>query len=787
VGLDYSPVTLRFILASLGGLGIPISQARSRAGKMRERSTWLVALILVVLVLATFFPVLHNGFVLYDDDRNFLNNSSLHGLDWSSFRWAWTTTLLGVYQPLSWLLLQVQASLWGLNPRGYHLVSLLLYALNTVVLFLLTLVILRKWRPDWDRERPGRLRWSAGLAVALFAVHPFRTEVVAWASCQPYMPCVLCYMLAVLAYLRGFERASAAWWWGSFALFLAALLFKGLAMSLPMVLLLLDVYLLRRCQNAQGAWSWSSWRRLIWEKSLFIAVDLVFVVIAGLVREGTMPLRHDGFWVRVSLLCHSICFYGYKTLLPLKLGPLYLLPRTGISLLYLILISGVVAIFSLGVYYWRHRQSGIWAAWLSYLVMLAPNMGFIRCGLFVTADRYSYLALLGFVVLAAAGLFVLSQRWFCGLVGKVSLTLSLTVLLVCAGLSWRQCQTWHDSEALWQNAVQGGGKDYALGHFYIGFILCAQGQDADGIRYLTRAVELDPHFVEPRKALGLALMQEGDFARALPHLREAVRLVPGDAEITYLLGQTLAKLDRCQEAVACFGEALRLRPAFPEAQRDLGLAQIQLGQIDRAEKPLTEALRQHPDDADAHYRLGYVDLSQGRLDEALTHFTTALRLQPNRPDAHNNLGLIYVRLHQPDLALRHWSEALKLNPDFVEARKNLAFLLSEQGKAAEALAHFDRVLELRPNDAEALNGQGMGLAVTGRLTEALARFQEGVRLAPDNPDMRHNLGTAFARQGRWQEAAAEFTEVLRRHPDHTLSRQSLEQLRQLQRQQVLVP
>src|SRR5262249_47033858 len=129
-------------------------------------------------------------------------NDDYRGLGWREVAWAWSTTRLYVYQPLAWMLLEAQYSLFGLDARGYHLTSLLLYTADTVILYFLAVSLLARCQPKLYFEKSWACLIGAGLAVALFAVHPLRTEVVAWASCQPYLPCAMFYMLAVMAYLR---------------------------------------------------------------------------------------------------------------------------------------------------------------------------------------------------------------------------------------------------------------------------------------------------------------------------------------------------------------------------------------------------------------------------------------------------------------------------------------------------------------------------------------------------------------------------------------------------------
>ena len=146
----------------------------------------------------------------WDDDKNFLDNVHYRGLAGDQLKWAFTTFWVGVYQPLAWLLFEVEYVFCKLDPRGYHLTSVVLHATNAVVLYWLTLTLLGRCRPDPLASGPWARPLSAGLATALFAVHPLRVEVVAWASCQPYLPCALFSMLSVLAYLRAFSTETSA-------------------------------------------------------------------------------------------------------------------------------------------------------------------------------------------------------------------------------------------------------------------------------------------------------------------------------------------------------------------------------------------------------------------------------------------------------------------------------------------------------------------------------------------------------------------------------------------------
>jgi hypothetical protein len=229
--------------------------SKPRATSRFQKPVWWVAAALAALAVIVFLPAVRNGFVDLDDDHNFIENPYFRGFGLQHIAWAWTTFRLGVYQPLSWMLLEAEYSVWDLGPRGYHAASLVLHTLNTTLLDALVLAVLHRAVPDLGPRDRATLHIAAAVAVALFAVHPLRTEVVVWVSCQPYLPCAFFMMLSVMAYLRsgGDGRPGGRRWLAaSYALALAALLSKAVAIMLPAILLVLDIDPQRRL--GPGRW-----------------------------------------------------------------------------------------------------------------------------------------------------------------------------------------------------------------------------------------------------------------------------------------------------------------------------------------------------------------------------------------------------------------------------------------------------------------------------------------------------------------------------------------------------
>jgi tetratricopeptide (TPR) repeat protein len=543
-------------------------EVRQEAAPVRDRRTWLVAVALVGLVAVAFLPVLANGFVDWDDEGNFIENSQYRGLGWPHIKWAWSTFLMGVYQPVGWLFLEAQYVLFRLDARGYHLVSLLLHAANTVALYALTAALLVRCGPDPFLRRPWACAVGAGLATALFVVHPLRVEAVAWVSSQSYLPCALFALLAILAYLRAVgDSPSPRWGWlaGSFALFAASMLSKAAAFGLPAVLLILDVYPLRRLGGGPGRWFGRAARRVWLEKVPFVALSLVGIGLAFAAKVEFYALDLVGVDIatRIARGCYGIWFYLVKTAIPRDITTLYPMPQrldryappfAASVLATLVVTAGLLVL--------RRRQPGLLAAWLSYLVLLAPSSGFYRIGPQLAADRYSYLSMAGLVVPVAAGL---GLAW-------ASFRRARAVALIAAGvaiaglgyLTWNQCRVWRSSASLWSHVLDHGGSS-PTAHAGLGLALCHQARYAEARAQLDEAVRLDPYdaMALSNRAIFLATCPEANYRDGKTALASATRACELSGFSVPMLLDPLA---------AAYGEAGDFDAAARWQEKAIGLA-----------------------------------------------------------------------------------------------------------------------------------------------------------------------------------------------------------------------
>src|SRR2546426_6614468 len=468
---------------------------------LQRWASWLVSALIAVVTFAAFLPTLQNQFVAWDDGKNLLNNYHYRGLGWTHLRWMWTTHQ-GHYIPVTWMTFGLDYLLWGMNPAGYHLTSLLLHAANAVAFFFVVRRILTLALPS-PSERGHALAVAAAVAALVFAIHPLRVESVAWATERRDVLSGLLYLLTILMYLRACERGARGrgWYWLSVAMFVGALLSKSMVVNLPIVLLILDVYPLRRVGGFVGWWSEPA-RRVYVEKIPFVllaAAASAIALVAQLSHDTMVSVVQLSAPGRLAVSVYGLSFYLWKMVAPLNLSPLYELPPTVNPWAPPVILSyGVVLAITAIVLALRRRGPGLPAAVGTYIVVLLPVLGIFQSGPQIAADRYTYLAGLGWAILAGAGLLSCwrsSRRAKIGTPATWLLAgIALSVVVGLGVLTWSQAQVWRDSERLWAHTLA-----------------------------------IDPNSPLVQNNFGYELYRQGKLAEAIEHYRQAPRPQPDHA------------------------------------------------------------------------------------------------------------------------------------------------------------------------------------------------------------------------------------------------------------------
>ena len=626
-------------------------------------SVWLIAVSLVMVTIALYWPATSHDFVNYDDPGYVLDNPHVTGgLTLEGIKWACLNPVVANWHPVTVWSHMLVCQVFGLGPWGHHVINVLLHAFNAGLVF------------AFLQGVTGATRRSLLVAV-LFAVHPLRVESVAWVSERKDMLSAFFGLLSLIAYARYAEgrtqRRGGRGSWSlshlpssifyllSLCLFALGLLSKPMLVTWPFVMLLLDYWPLRRLE-------WATLARLIGEKMPFFAFAVVASVVTFVVqtREGSViEFENLGLGARGGNALISYCRHLGKLFWPADLAVFY--PHPGYWAMWKLLLAGGL-LLGISALLWiqGRRYPFLLMGWLWFCGMLVPVIGLVQTGAQSMADRHTYLPSLGVLILTTWGAYELTRRWRYSVLA-LSVAGGVAIVL-CLALTRQQLGYWRDAETLFRHAL-GVTKDNQVA----------------------------------QRSLGDALDAKGQTDEAISHYQEALRLRPADALVHNNLGAALCKKGRTDEAIREYQEALRLKPDAALAHYNLGNIFLSKGQTDEAIREYQQAIRLKPDYADPHVNLGNAFNNKGQIDEAISHFKEAIRLKPNHADACYNLGNAFASRNQIDEAISQYRKALRSKPDHAGAHHNLAVALGMKGRTDEAIQEYQEALRLKPDDAVA--------------------------------------------------------------------------------------
>jgi len=523
-----------------------------------------------VVTLLVYLPALKNGFVLWDDQDYVYENPFIRTLGPEFFRWLLTAVVVANWHPLTMLSHAVDYALWGLNPAGHHLTAVIIHSLNSALVFVLALRL---------------MRGCAGGAVAalvaafLFGLHPIHVESVVWVSERKDVLCALFFLLSVFAYLGytdGEPKRRVRYYLASVFAFVLALLSKPMAISLPVVLLIIDYCPLDRLSGTKEA------RRAFVEKIPFYLLSIVSAVVTMWAQKkggAIVSVEQYPFARRLAGAFNSYIFYLYKTLVPVNLSPLYPLdtaapgPWTIVSVLIFAAIT-IVAVYSI------KRAKIVSAVWLYYLITLFPVIGIIQVGKQAAADRYMYLPSVAVFILAGALFSLLIKkldRWSAYAVASAG----VVVFLILSALTVRQESVWKDSVTLWTYEISAYPVQVPIAYYNRGVAYKQAGRYDEAFRDYTKTIELDPAFSGAYLNRGLLYYAARDYAAAIKDYERAIELDPTNANIYINRGNAHIMSGDMQAGIGDLNSAIRVEPQNPLPYYNLGRIYMKMG--DRAQ------------------------------------------------------------------------------------------------------------------------------------------------------------------------------------------------------------
>jgi len=619
-----------------------------RDKKPSAHITVIGAIFVFLLTFLVYTPALKNDFV-WDDREYVYENANIQSLNFQSIYWMVTGFHSGNWHPLTWFSHALDCTLWGLNPEKHHLINLIIHGLNTSLVFILIMALLSRGASPGKSASENLI--AVGITSLLFGLHPLNVESVAWVSERKNLLCAFFLLLTLLSYLSYtssvLRKHRLIWFTTCLLLFILALMSKPMAVTLPVTLLLLDIYPLKRLSLYLGKTGKELSVSL--EKIPFFALSIASSIITIMAQHAggaLKSLEHFHLDTRLLNALRALVFYLEKIIVPVKLVPLYPFPIDFHWLDSEYLLSALLVLVITSFCLWKMKQGNylFFIAWSYYVVTLIPVLGIIQVGGQAAADRYTYLPSISLFFLVGVGVAfwwkkISLMRFKVGF--RVLLLVCLcTVVFLLSYLTINQIKVWQNPEIFWSHIISAFPKTIPKAYHGLGFAYDKKGRLDEAIAEYKRALAIDPNYAKSHYNLGIIYVNKSMFDEAISEFKKALTIDPNYVEAHCNLGIAYGSKNMFDEAISEFKKALTINPNYVEANTNLGAA---------------------------YHR-------KGEFDKAISEYKRAIAVKPDFSVVHNNLALSYYAKGNYKLAIFHCDKAVKLgynvNPKILELLKH---------------------------------------------------------------------------------------------------------------------
>ena len=749
----------------------------------------LLAVILTV-VFFSHYPALKNNFVFWDDDVHVYENISIRSLDVEHVGDIFKSTVLKIYIPLTMLSFAVEHHFFKYDPFIYHLDNLLLHL--GVVAFAF-----------WLGLRLGLSVFGSGIAALLFGLHPMHVESVAWVTERKDVLYSFLYMASLLNYSHylGFTkstqslqiRKSYRFLVLTFIFGILSMLAKPMALSLPLILLLLDWFHGRKIG-----------REAILEK---VPLGLIIAGITWISYVGHARIPGKNIVEGALIWAWTFVFYLRQFAFPVFSVPVYQLPKPIMisSLEYLLPVMAIGFLLLAVIRFRRHRWFIFAVAFYLFSIFFLLRYDEVK-DTTIVADRFMYLPSLGLCFLAGAGWMSLVNNRLKRAVGI------LVIVLLGSWLSIKthqQCQIWRGSISLWEHqlkyfpdepvalnnlavALQKEEKyETAVEEFHKITMINAKGLEVDlsdwahmvvnDIEYLVglyqKAIKADPDFIDAQYNLGKLYADVGMIPEAVTHYKEALKIDYAYKDAHFNLGDLYRKAGDIPQAVFAYGQALKLHPeneevyiqavsAYTEALEKAPGNTMYLDARQRVLDDLTRLISSRPARVISFFNLGYLYGEMGDFLRAISAYQMALDINPNHSNTLYNLGNVYRDQGRLGAALDVYQKVVKVDPRKSDAFLNMGAIHQRRGDQKQAKEYFQKAIKADPRNARAYFDLGYMEEKAGNLRDAIVLYRKSIEFDLGNKETYYNLGNTYARLGKNPAAISLYLKAVEVEPNY---------------------
>lgn len=770
-------------------------------------------LFVLLWVFLLYIPALNAQFTNWDDDVHVYEHVSVYALDQEHLERMFTETVNKIYIPLTTLSFAVEKHFFGLNPFVYHLNNILLHLFNVVLVYALAL-----------RFRMTPI--AAAVAALLFGIHPMRVESVAWVTERKDVLYAFFYLLALLAYQRYLDKGGK----GIFALAavvacgVLSMLAKPMALSLPLVLFLLDWFYKRKLSV-----------RLVWEK-LFLIVPVAWIAWFSYAQHARVP-GEEGVIQAFLIWTWTLIFYLRQYAFPAFSVPIFELPQP-ISFSHPAYFLPVMALGALAYFLFRLHRS----RWIVFAFL------FFFCSIFfllrydsshdtnIVADRFMYLPGLGFALLAGVVADWIRQK-NAARTTRIVVGAFAALLIFYSIQTYRFTKIWKNSTTLWQHELRfypnshtaynslanalsdlpeykrakedyrkiirlkaqgvpleipselrmsvqrveelqglyeksiAAKPDFFRAHFNLGKFFEEVGMTKQAFESYIKTVEINPEFKDAHFNLASLYRDVGDSRNAVKAYQQSIRLNPRDPDhyisVIFAYNEAVRRFPSDEvfkagraEAFQQYVDFLNSRPSRPTSLFNLGVLLADAGETERAVSTYMMVLKQFPGHVNSLYNLGKIYLSSGQFQEALAMFERVTKIDHDHSDAWLNIGVIYNRWGKTQEAEQYYLRALKANARNGRALFNLAYIYEVSGDLGKAVEYYQQSVAADPANPESYYNFGNVLVGLNKLKEAVPLYQKAILLNPNHVNAWVNLSSISYRLGNYKLAVRALDEAI---------------------------
>jgi tetratricopeptide (TPR) repeat protein len=556
----------------------------------KSKNLLFVSFLISFITILVYLPSLQNDFVNWDDDKYVYENPNIQHIGLRSIHWMFTTFHAANWHPLTWFSHAIDYAIWGLNPMGHHLTSIIFHGLNTFLVVVIVMFLVNFAQKDnftstisGNNKNISIIILIAGAITGLlFGIHPLHVESVAWVSERKDVLYAFFFLLSILSYLKYtssslLQRQKTLYYSLCLLFFVLSLISKPMAVTLPVVLIILDVYPLGRLDLKTV---FTSKRKALMEKVPFFGLSLASSVVTIIAQKkgGAITFFEDiSLSERILTAIRALAFYLYKILWPAKLVPLYPYPAeiSFFTLEYLLALIIVFFITAFSVYFWKKQKTWL-VVWTFYLVTLLPVLGLIQVGRQAAADRYTYMPslglflLIGLLVAKLIGNTFTKEPWkgFKKLNVVVITIVTMIILVPLINITVNQQKIWRDSKTMWNSVIKIFPDSAYTAYLNLGVYYKSQGFIEKAIRQYKITIELNPNLSEAHYNLGNAYKAKGLFDKAIRHYKIALETKDDYAEAHNNLGNAYKAKGLFDKAIRHYKIARRLNPDLFDKKRN---------------------------------------------------------------------------------------------------------------------------------------------------------------------------------------------------------------------------